>query len=354
MSDDVPQRYRVAITADNALSDGLTIFGDIGLDRLSARGIDWAVLPEYTDPPAVAQLRDFDAVLSLGHIHFGAETLAALPRVRHIARFGAGYETIDLDACSAAGVAVTNTPDGVRRPLALAALTLVLSLAHNVAAKDHITRTGTWDQRPKFRGHGVDGKVLGVLGFGSVGGDLAQLAQGVGFTVIGNNRSGHSARAAELGVELLELDALLQRSDYVVVTASLNSENYGLLDARRLALLKPTAYVINVARGGLIDQDALTAVLREHRIAGAALDVFTQEPPHPDDALLGLDNVILTPHSLPWTEEFTRDVSASALGAIIDVAEGRRPQFLLNPDAFNASAWTARRTEMHDVSVPGV
>jgi phosphoglycerate dehydrogenase-like enzyme len=194
--------------------------------------------------------------------------------------------------------------------------------------------------RPQFRGHGVDGKMLGIVGFGSVGSDLAQLAQGVGFTVVGNNRSGQSLRASELGVEMMPLDDLLQHADYIVLTASLNEENRGMIDARRLRMLRPSAYLVNVARGGLIDQAALASALRNRWFAGAALDVFEEEPPRPDDALLTMENVILTPHSRPWTEEFTRDVSASALGAIIDVAAGVRPPHVLNPDVFATAAWT--------------
>lgn len=334
--------YRVAITADAARPDGQSIFGDLGLERLEAAGMAWEVLPEYWDPIPAEQLNRFDAVLSLGHTRFGADTVAHCPSLRHIARFGAGYESIDLDACTANGIAVTNTPDGVRRPVALAALTLVLALAHQLPAKDLLTRQGRWSDRGDFRGHGVDGKTLGIIGFGSVGSELAELAQHIGLTVVGNNRSGRSAAADELGVPLLGLEELLTQSDYVVVTAAQTAENRGFLDAGRLGLMKRSAYFVNVARGTLVDQAALVAALRERRIAGAGLDVFDPEPVELGDELLRLDNVLLSPHSLPWTEEFTRDVSASALGALIDVAGAREPQHLLNRGVLQSEAWLAR------------
>ncbi|MBC7518242.1 MAG: glyoxylate reductase [Microbacteriaceae bacterium] len=331
--------FRVAITADGASPDGSSIFGDLGLDRLTERGVEWQVLPRYLDPLPVDDLTGFHAVLSLGHTTFDAGSVCHLRDLQLIARFGAGFESVDLAACTRAGVAVTNTPDGVRRPLALAALTLVLSLAHNLPAKDRITRTGRWSDRSQYRGHGIDGKVLGIVGFGSVGADLAGLCLGLGFTVIGSNRSGQSTAATALGVALMEVDELLRVSDYVVLTASLNDDSRGMIDARRIALMKPDAYFVNVARGGLVDQRALTAALIDQRIAGAALDVFEVEPIASADALLCLDTVIVTPHSLPWTEEFTRDVSRSAIASILAVAAGETPHNLLNPEVLTTARW---------------
>lgn len=334
--------FRVAITADAASPDGSTAFGDIGLERLARHGVHWHVLPRYVDPLPVDDLLGFHAVLSLGHTAFGPEQVERLSDLRLIARFGAGFESIDLDACTRAGIAVTNTPDGVRRPLALAALTLVLALAHNLPAKDRIVRRGNWVDRSQFRGHGVDGKVLGIVGFGSVGADLAALAQGLGFTVIGSNRSGKNPEATRLGVELVDVDTILAGSDYVVVTASLNDESRGMIDGRRLALMKHSAYLVNVGRGALVDQVALTAALRDGAIAGAGLDVFDPEPIDPNDELVGFDSVILSPHSLPHTEEFTRDVAKSALDAIIAIAEGRSPRYLLNPEVLRSDAWARK------------
>lgn len=336
------KRFTVALTRDAVFPDGSSVFGDLGLERLTDHGVAWRVLPRHSDPIPTADLEGFQAVLSLGHASFGRAQVDALPELLLIARFGAGYETIDLDACTHAGVAVTNTPDAVRRPLALAALTMVLSLAHNLPSKDRIVRQGRWDVKSKLRGHGVDGKTLGIIGFGSVGAELAALAQPLGFDVLGNNRSGSSARATELGVPLLDLDTLLARSDYVVLTASLTEESRGMIDARRLSLMKHSAYFVNVARGAIVNQRDLTAALRTGVIAGAGLDVFEPEPLSPDDDLVGMENVILSPHSLPHTEEFTRDASRSAIMAILAIADGEVPQFLLNPEVLQSPAWAQK------------
>ncbi|MCU1574515.1 MAG: hypothetical protein JWO93_2597 [Micrococcaceae bacterium] len=337
-----PQQYRVAVTADAVQPDGSSIHGDLGLDRLTDAGIFWQVLPGYHDPIPTDQLQGVQSVLSLGHIGFGAGTVDNAPNLRHVARFGAGYDTIDLAACTRAGVVVTNTPTAVRRPLAVAGLTLLLALASNLLPKDRLTRASNWTDRGKYRGAALDGQTVGIVGFGSVGAELARLLTPLGVRLVGTNRSGRHPEAKELGVQLVSLEELLAESDYLILCAALTPETDRLINAERLAALKPHAYVINIGRGRLVDTEALRTALRTGRIAGAGLDVFDPEPLHPEDELFGMDNVVLTPHSLCWTADFTRDVSASALQAITDVAAGRRPEHVLNPEVFDTAAWAAK------------
>ncbi|GAB3559757.1 NAD(P)-dependent oxidoreductase [Spelaeicoccus albus] len=340
--------FRTALTADSARPDGGTIFGNLGLGRLDDAGIPWHVLARYLDPIPPEDLNGVAAVLSLGHITFDAETVAAADDLELIARFGAGYETIDVEACTHAGVAVTNTSGAIRRPLALASLTMLLAVGHKLRMKDHITRTGRWDEREDFRGAAFDGKTVGIVGFGSVGSELAKLLAPLGMTVLGTNRSGHSRAADALGVRMVELDDLLRQSDYVVVTASLNASSRHLVDAGKLALMKQSAFIVNMGRGALIDQEALRTALRDGKISGAGLDVFDPEPIAADDELLSFDNVTLAPHSLNWTDDFTRAVSSSALGAIIEVAHGRRPETTLNPEVFDTEAFRAKQRRRLD------
>ncbi|MET1156361.1 NAD(P)-dependent oxidoreductase [Arthrobacter sp.] len=338
-----PSPFTVAVTADAARPDGSSIHGDLGLQRLTANGLSWGVLPSYTDPIPLADLAGVHAVLSLGHIAFDARTVDHAPDLRLIARFGAGYETIDLDACTRAGVVVTNTPDAIRRPLALAGLTLLLALSHKLLAKDRLTRTSDWARREHYRGAPLVGQTVGIVGFGSVGAELARLLAPIGMKVVGNNRSGRHAEAAELGVELLELNELLECSDYVVLCAALTPATEKLIDAGALARMKSTAYLINIGRGKLVDTDALRDALRDGRIAGAGLDVFEPEPLLPEDELLSLENVVLSPHSLCWTEDFTRDVADSAIASILAVAAGERPANVLNPQVFATEAFAAKQ-----------
>ncbi|MCL3859489.1 2-hydroxyacid dehydrogenase [Actinotalea sp. K2] len=335
--------YRVGLTADCARPDGSTIFGDVGIDRLTAAGLEWEVMaPAVGHAPSPADLDGYDAVLSFGHLHFSRDLVEATPRLTHVARFGAGHDGIDLDGLARAGVLVTNTPVAVRRPLALSALTLLLALSHRLMDNHRAATSGRWSDRGQHRGLGLAGRTVGIVGLGSVGGDLAGLVAPLGVRVVTNERAGVHERAAALGVEVLGLEQLAAESDYVILTAALTDSSYHLVDAAFLAAMKPTAYVINVARGGLVDQAALTAALVEGRIAGAGLDVLDPEPPSADEPLLTLDSVILTPHALCWTADFTREVATSVIEAIIDGAHGRRPAHPLNPDVFARWRRTAR------------
>ncbi len=341
MSRPAEPSYLVAVTGDGARPDGRSVYGPLGLERLRQHGFEYRVLPATDGPIPVEQLADVDAVWSLMGAPFGAGLLGALPRLRHIARFGAGYDTIDVAACTRAGVAVTNTPGAVRRPLALAALTLLLACAHSLTDKQRIVRTGDWDARERHRGHGVDGRTMGIVGYGSVGRDLAGLAGGLGLRVLAHNRRGLDPEPGGPPVEFTGLDELLARSDYVVLTASLNADSHHLIDGSRLRLLRPDAYLINVGRGALVDEPALLTALQQRWFAGAALDVFEQEPLPLDHPLHRLDNVILTPHSLCWTEELGRDGAESAIGSLVDAATWTPPRNLVNPEVLRTERWRA-------------
>lgn len=323
--------YLLGITDDAIEADGSSVHGDLRLDELEAAGIEWRIIEAH--PENDDDLAELDAVYALGHRPFDAEVLRSAPRLRHVARFGAGYDTIDLDACTAAGVVVTNTPAAVRRPLALAGLTLVLATTHNLVQKHRLTVESRWGEREAWRGTATEAATLGVVGFGSVGAELAALAQGVGFTVIGTNRSGRSEAASRLGVELVDLDALLRAADVVVLCAALTPETRGLIGARELAIMGADSVLVNIGRGGLIDQPALVDALRDGTIRAAGLDVFDPEPPAPDDPLLSLPNVTLAPHSLCWTDAFTAAVTRAANADIIAVSRGEAPVHALNPAA---------------------
>ncbi|MCP2029945.1 phosphoglycerate dehydrogenase-like enzyme [Okibacterium sp. HSC-33S16] len=334
--------YRVAVTADVVRPDGSSVHGDLGFDRLVERGIDWSVLPGDAPVLPPEYFDDVDAVLVMGHTYFDAETVDRTPRLRHIARFGAGYETIDLDACTRAGVVVTNTPTAIRRTLSTAAVTMILGLTHHVVPKDRMVRESRWSDREHFRGVGLEGRTLGIVGFGSVGADVARLMQNFDMTILGTNRSGKSAAADELGVSLVSFEELLERSDVVLLTAALTPETTGMIDEAALARMKRSAFLVNVGRGKLVDTDALRDALLDGRIAGAGLDVFDPEPLTPNDPILGLDNVLLSPHALGWTDQFTDAVSTAALDAIIAIADGGRPDSVLNPEVFETEAWRAK------------
>jgi phosphoglycerate dehydrogenase-like enzyme len=324
--------FRVGVTRDFLKPDGTCAFGDLGLDRLTGAGVAWEYLPTAGPEVAPEAARDYDGLLVLGP-RVSAHTLAGVGRLRAVARFGVGYDSVDVPACTRAGVLLTITPDGVRRPVAAAALTLLLALSHKLLIKDRLTRAGRWAEKLDHIGQGVTGRTLGVIGLGNIGRELAALARPLGLSVLAYDPWADPAAAAAAGVGLVSLEELLRRSDYVCVCCALTADTHHLLNAERLALLMPTAYLINVARGPIIDQAALTRALHERRIAGAGLDVFEQEPIDPADPLLALENVILAPHALCWTDECFRLNGRSAVASLLDVAEGRVPKYVVNRDA---------------------
>ncbi|GAA2183103.1 NAD(P)-dependent oxidoreductase [Brooklawnia cerclae] len=334
--------YVVGLTSDAAEPDGSTDFGDIGLERLTAAGLTWRLLPAIPPhgPIPPSALDGVDAVISLGHIPFNASLVRQVPRLRHIARFGAGYDGIDPVALANEGVVLTTTPTGLRSPVALTGLTMILACANRLLENHLITTRGQWNElRGKRRGIGIQGRTVGILGFGSIGSRLAEMLGPLGATIIAASRSAGNSRARSAGVEVVDPLTLAERSDFVVVTASLTDQNRGMIDAAFFAAMQPHAYFINISRGGLADYEALRDALARGGIAGAGLDVFDPEPPAADDPLLAMENVICTPHALSWTEDFTRDVSALVMEAVITVSQGTIPASALARDALDPVNW---------------
>jgi phosphoglycerate dehydrogenase-like enzyme len=321
--------FRVGITRDFLRPDGTVGFGEVGFSRLDdAPGVAWEFLPENVNELTPAHAAAYDALLVMAP-RVSAETLRGDSRLALVARFGVGYDNIDVEACTAAGVALTITPDGVRRPVAVAALAFLLALSHKLLVKDRLTRQGRWAEKLDHMGLGLTSRTLGVIGLGNIGREIFRLAAPLEMRHLASDPFVKPADGPA-GITLVDLDTLLREADFVVVCCALSAETRHLLDARRLSLLKPTAYVINLARGPIIDQQALTAVLREKRIAGAGLDVFENEPIDPHDPLLELDNVILAPHALCWTDECFAGIGRSAVSSILDMAAGRIPLSVVN------------------------
>jgi phosphoglycerate dehydrogenase-like enzyme len=197
--------------------------------------------------------------------------------------------------------------------------------------KDRLIRAGRWADKPDYMGIGLTGRTLGIIGLGNIGREIVQLSRPLGLRYLAFDPYLTTSDDAEL----VDLDTLLRASDFVTVNCALTPETHHLLNRERLLLMKPTAYLINTARGGVVDQAALADVLAARRIAGAALDVFEPEPIATSDPLLGLDNVILAPHAICWTDECFRGNGESACRAILDVASGRVPPYVVNRAALD-------------------
>jgi D-3-phosphoglycerate dehydrogenase len=335
------QDFRVGVTSDFLMPDGTLGFGDIGLELFDQAGIPWEFFPISSGEIPSADAGRFDGLLVLAP-RVTRRTLEGTPRVRIVARFGVGYDNVDVPGCSEAGVLLTITPDGVRRPVAVAALTMLLALTHKLRIKDELTRAGRWSEKLAFTGQGVTGRTLGIIGFGNIGREFAAVCAPLEMKIIAFDPYFDDAAGRTLNVASSPLEELLREADYVVITCALTEATRHLINAPRLALMRPNAYLINVARGPIVDQQALTDALTRRRIAGAGLDVFEVEPITPDDPLLKLDNVIVTPHAICWTDECFRLNGRAAIGSIIDVAQGREPKQIVNRDALRHPRWKAR------------
>jgi len=334
-------RFRVGLTRDFLNEKGQLSF-EIGLELLDGHAeIDWDYLPEDTPALRNEDVRGYDALLVLAP-KVTARTLDGNDRLAIIARFGVGYDSVDIGACSRRGIAVTITPDGVRRPVAVAAVTYVLALSQKLLIKDRLTRSGRWAEKKTHMGIGVVGRVLGIIGLGNIGREVCRLATPFGLRLVAHDPYVDRDAAAAVGAELIGLEDLLRTSDFVCICAALTDESRHLIDARRLALMKPTAFLINVARGPIVDQTGLTETLRAGRLQGAGLDVFEQEPPNSGDPLFSLENVIVSPHGICWTDQCFADNGRSAWTSILDVAAGRAPQYVVNRDVLGSPRFQER------------
>jgi phosphoglycerate dehydrogenase-like enzyme len=315
--------FRVTVDRGVRVSDTVSSYP---MDTLEAAGMSWAFWDEYVRVIRPDQIDGCDAVV-VGGADLTAESVDCEQPPLLVARLGAGYDNIAIDACTERGILITTAPDGVRRAMASGGIAFLLALAHRLVEKDRRTREGVWDR--SAIGAGLSGRTLGVLGVGNIGRDVCALAAPFAL-----RRISHDPFAPPVdGVEAVDLETLLRESDYVIITLPLTDDTHHLLNAERLALMKPTAYVINIARGPIIEHAAITAALANGTIAGAALDVFEQEPLDASDPLLKMDNVIVAGHDIGLTYEMTNEVAASACRSILAVASGKVPNYVLNPAA---------------------
>ena len=338
------EKVRVALSSDFVLPDGKPAFPSFDLAPLDADPrIDWGYVPVRDGRIAAADMAGVDALILLAG-RFDAGSFPRDDRLALVARFGVGYDNVDVRACSANDVALVITPSGVRRPVAVAIMTFVLALSGNLLVKDRLTRAGPegWARRGGHMGMGLVGRTLGSVGMGNIGAELFRMAAPFGMSFVAHDPLADAAVARELGVELVSLDDVFRRSDFVCVNCPLSDETRGLVNAARLALMKPTAFLINTARGPIVDQAALTAALTEGRIAGAGLDVFEREPSDASDPLFRLENVIVTPHSLCWTDQCFADIGAADIRAVQAVIDGHVPEGIVNRDITGNERWLAK------------
>lgn len=299
-----------------------------GIELLKAAGIDAETRLGLKGPELAAALREFDAAIVRSQPKVTAEVLESPGKLRAIARAGVGVDNIDLPAATRRGIVVMNTPDGNTVSAAEHTVALMFAAARKVAPADAVMKAGGWD-RNKFVGTQLAGKTLGVVGLGRIGREVARRAVGLDMKVVALDPFVTAARMAELNCTPAgSLDELLARVDFLTLHVMATPETKGMIGARQLGLMKKTAIVINVARGGVIDEQALADALKAGTIGGAGVDVFTAEPTTADQPLLTAPNVVLTPHLGASTVEAQENVAVEAAQLIAD--------FLLKGQVANA------------------
>ena len=315
ISDDFPPVYQ-----GFSELDALAPFGEVVL--YDTRAADAQEL--------IDRLKGADALINIrAYSKFTDEVLSALPELRHIAILGTGTDNVDLQAATRLGVVVSNTPGASTVSVAEQSIALLFAVAHHVALADRAMRGGQWKHVEGFE---IKGKTMGVVGLGAIGQEVATIAKGLGMKVLAWSLTRDEARARRLGVELVEFDDLLKRSDVVSLHLRASSTTNGIIGERELGLMKPSAVLINTGRGTLVDENALVDALASGRLRGAGLDAFVQEPLPADSPLLKMDNVVLTPHMAWVTAEASARLRQMPVDNLIAYFEGH-PTNVVNPEA---------------------
>ena len=327
--------WKVLLTARASFDAGAA-----ARELLSAAGISVTVSEPFgpLDVPALTKaLRGFDAVLASSDAYsapfFASPEVADL---KVVSRWGVGLDCVDLAAATRAGVVICNTPGLLDEAVADYAWALLFAVARRVDAGQDLLRSGEWSVA---WGHDIHGKTLGIIGCGRIGKAVARRALGFGISVLGYDP--HVAKTGSEGIEFVDLDRLLAESDFVSLHSALTPDNRGLIGAGELARMKPTSYLINTARGALVDEAALIAVLERGGIAGAAIDAFAAEPLPASSALRRCPRLLITPHQAFNSVETGEKVSLMAAEAIVDVLQGRRPKHVANPDVLSSTTLRA-------------
>jgi phosphoglycerate dehydrogenase-like enzyme len=349
--------FRLAITGDILNERGEDAYGGLPLNRLdAARHIEYRFLRDLSPQPGDSQFwqRFYSLEVTPAHLT-GMDGLIVLrPWIRRpalesarehlvvIGRSGAGYDKVDVAACTDCDVALFNAPMALNHPTASTALLFMLALAKRLFEQDQVTRAGRWDQQAVVLGDEILGRTLGIVGLGHSGRELVRLVAPFSMKLLSYSPHADPAEAARLGVQLVRLDELFRRSDFVSVHARPRLENRQMIGRAQFALMKPTAFFVNVARGELVDEPALVEALTARKIAGAALDVFEHEPLPKTDPLVALDNVILTPHWSASTRDVWRATGEAMIEGMLRASRGEVPADVVNREVLDRPGFRAK------------
>lgn len=357
------RKFRLALTGDFLNEQGGDAYGGLPLKLLDANShIQYDFIRDHAPQSQDSNYwqRFYSLAVSAQHLS-GLDGLVVLrPWVRHaalesarerlivIGRSGAGYDKIDVASCTEFDIALFNAPMALNHSTASTALLFMLALAKRLFAQDRITRAGRWSEQANVLGDEIFGRTLGIIGLGHSGRELVRLVAPFSMQVLAYSPHADAAEARALGVELVGLDDLLRRSDFVSLHARARPENQRLMGRAQFALMKPTAWLVNIARGELVDETALVEVLRAGQIAGAALDVFKHEPLPANHPLIALDNVILTPHWSASTRDVWQATGRAMIEGILRVARGEVPENVVNRDVLDRPGFKTKLAQFSE------
>ncbi|MDA8161587.1 MAG: phosphoglycerate dehydrogenase [Desulfobacteraceae bacterium] len=287
------------------------------VDILKSAGIEVDERPGLAPDELLKAVEDADGLVIRSNTKVTADVVRAAKRLKVVGRAGSGLDNVDIPACNKRGIIVMNTPGGNTNSAAEHTVAMMFALSRHIPQATASMKAGKWEKK-RFMGQELAGKTLGIIGIGRIGSILAQLAQGLKMKVVAFDPHVIPGMAEKLGVEIMEMDDLLRVSDYITVHTPLTKETKGLLNKELFNKMKPSAYVINCARGGIINEEDLYKALTTGKIAGAGLDVFENEPTTKEHPLLSLDNFICTPHLGASTKEAQENVAVAVARQIAD------------------------------------
>jgi len=338
------KKFRVAITADFYSSDGSLLFRDIGLSQFSDHPqIEPVPLKEFLPQVGGDQLRGFQGLIT-GNAGVTASSLANTEDLLAIARFGVGYDDIDVPACTEADVLFFTAPGSVDYSMAEATVGWLIALSHQLRAKDLLVRQGRWDLEPYHMGCELRDHVFGSVGFGGIARAVVRILRCFDMKQpIAYDPYVSPSEIEANGVKPVSLEELMSQADFISIHCPLNPQTRNLIRKELLNRMKLEAFLVNTARGGIVNEDDLFEVLANRRIAGAGLDVFVGEPFDKPHRFAQLDNVLLAPHSIGHTHEAFRDIGAAVCRGMVELAYGRKPaKGPINPQVFDRPGFRSK------------
>ncbi len=337
------RKAKVGFTRDYYDKDGNFVLDCPAYKTLTKmQGIEREVFAEMLPEVAPNQIKDVDIVVTRTFSRWTDNSFVGNDRLLSLHRNGVGYDRVDVPALTRAGILLCITPAAVRRPVAVAIITFILALSTRLLLKHQLTSEGKWGEAAKSHGYGLIGKTLGSLGVGNIGHEMFKLAKPFGMKHIAYDPYLKQEDVSDADVEMVDLDTVISQSDFLSISCPLNEKTRHLIGERELKMMKPTAFLINTARGPVIDETVLVKALREKWIRGAALDVFDQEPTPPDNPLLKLDNVIVTAHAMAFTEEFLNTVWEVIGKQITQLMNGEQPDGVVNREVWDQTKFQSK------------